>query len=177
MKYDNEEYIKITSERFNEVVKKYGKPDSNTLESKGYQRSHFSEWRRGKRKLTYEKAKDIIRDFYPDVLIEYIMGDSPYMTESERIFAIQNMLNQASIENNLLTIATINLLRASGYSVNTYFEEGLTQKGNFEKILDEIKNYCTISKNGKTTTLGISQLNNFANLICDYTEFMTERLF
>ena len=168
---DKENILLIRSDRLKKIMTRYNLIQADIYKTDRFNRSEVSEWVNGKRPITYEKGKDLIRECFPEVSIEYLMGDSDYMTVSDQL---NEVLMKCASETELLNPSVINLLRLSGYTVKCYYEDGVTKSGSVNKMIDEIKNYCSISKDGRTKVFSISQFNKLANLVCDYTDFVAQ---
>ena len=168
-KYTAEYETDIRVSRLKKAMKRYGIKQSD-FEKKGFNKATVSQWLNGQRKITVDKMRDIKRELLPpQVSLEYLLGDDEYMTLSDHL---NDALTECALETSLLNPSVINLLRLSGYTVKTYYEDGIT--GSVFEILKELKNYCSISKDGKTKILDIGQFNKLANLVCDYTDFIVQ---
>ena len=172
-KYSREEQQKIRRKRLRDIMKTRDikQPDIYKNDRLNISQSSLNQMLNGNRTITDETIREIQSEIFPDISLAYLFGDSDYMTISEQL---NEAMSKCASETQLLNPSVINLLRLSGYNVKCYYEDGVTKSGSVKKMLDEINNYCTISKDGKTKVLDINQFNKLANLICDYTDFVAQ---
>lgn len=114
--------------------------------------------------LTEETALDIVSAF-PDYRIEWLLGYDDSMTNAEKFL---NTVQKANEEGLLLHKGFFSFAHLSGFKINV---APIDESKTIEKALQNIKEYCTISRDGKSITFSVSELNAFENELCDYIEF------
>ena len=111
--------------------------------------------------LTEETARLIISAF-PDFRIEWLLGYDDIMKKQD---LIPTKYEKMRIEKDTLERSLFELIRLSDFSINLRSIENLVD------LHDFLKKYCTITRDGKTITFSVEDLNRFENEICDYIEF------
>ena len=116
-----------------------------------------------KQPLTEETARLIIEAF-PEYRIEWLLGYDDFMTKED---LYNDILHKAKEEATLLHSGLFSLAKLSGFKVDV---ASLSDTESAEKALHDIKEYCTISREEKSVSFSINELNSFENEICDYIE-------
>lgn len=178
MKYTpNENQLKKQIKtNFNRLLSTKGKKPIDIYSSHPkIQKSEVSGWTNGTKLVTPLKAnllKEI--EWMSDISITFLMGYDAFMTEEERSLYRSNEANEIQFGIDSVSMAAIHLLRASGYSVKTAYEDGLSHSkdGTYdaETLINELKNYCVISKDGKAITFDLGRFRNFAFMIRDFSD-------
>lgn len=114
--------------------------------------------------LTEETARLIIEAF-PEYRIEWLLGYDDSMTNAEKFL---NTIQKANEEGLLLHKGFFSFAQLSGFKINV---APIAGSETLENAFQNIKEYCTISRDGKSITFSVSELNAFENELCDYIEF------
>ena len=119
--------------------------------------------------LTEETAHDIISAF-PKYRIEWLLGYDDDMTDGDHFMStIETGRKEAEILENAL----FGLARLSGFTIaptKTYPDRSV------ESIVSAIKTGLTFSRDGKSVSFSLAELNDFENEICDYVEMRLNRM-
>lgn len=136
----------------------------------GHSQQNISEIINLKHGLTEETAHDIIRVF-PDYRIEWLLGYDDYMTESDKLASLIKNMKE---ETNLMEKGLYCFLKLYGFSV---------AEADYKKIGDpvidkirEVHSGITISRDGKKTTLSLTELRDFQNEIGEYIELRLKHM-
>lgn len=114
--------------------------------------------------LTEETARDIVSAF-PGYRIEWLLGYDDSMTVIEQFM---NTVQTANEEATLLHHGFMSFAQLSGFKIDV---APIVGNETLEETFQNIKNHCTISRDGKSVTFSLSELNSFENELCDYIEF------
>ena len=117
-----------------------------------------------KNALTEETARNIINAF-PEYRLEWLLGYDDYMTHKEYLAA---QYRKGMSEAEALESAFFSLASLSGFEIAP--TDPATDKKP-ENIVNAIQAGFTISRDGKSVTLSLSDLNALENELCDYLEF------
>lgn len=112
-----------------------------------------------------EKLCRKIQALYPKYQIEWLLGYSEYPTTADQFIAA---INQANKEGNLLLQGFLSFAQLSGFQIDI---RPITGNKTVDKVFQDMKNHCTVTRDGKSVTFSLSELNAFENEICDYIEF------
>ena len=129
----------------------------------------------GKRTLTESDARKIA-DFFPGVLVEYILGFVDYKTDGEKFSAT---ISQVKDEGNLLFTGL------SAFAQLTDYQIGLTSPARspnensapIENWLKMVRDGYTIHHGDKSVQLTLEEMNQFENEVCDFVELKLKHLF
>jgi len=113
--------------------------------------------------LTEETAHDIVSAF-PKYRIEWLLGYDDYMTFSDQLTGV---IRETNREAELLHTGFFSFAQLSGFKIDV---APITGTGSLEKTFQNMKEYCTISRDGKSVTLSMAELNSFENELSDYIE-------
>lgn len=114
-----------------------------------------------KQPLTEETARLIIQSF-PEYRIEWLLGYDDIMLKKD---LIPTKYNKLRTEKDTLEKSILSLIRLSDFQID------LKSIENAEDLHNFLKKYCTITRDGKSITFSVEDLNAFENEICDYIEF------
>ena len=120
--------------------------------------------------LTEETARLIISAF-PEkrYRIEWLLGYDDYPTPADQFSSV---INTARSEADIMTRALISLAELSGFSI----EPTERADNSVESYLQAIKKSVTFSRDGRSVSLSLAELNDFENEICDYVEMRLKRM-
>lgn len=113
--------------------------------------------------LTEEKAQDIVKAF-PKYRIEWLLGYDDYMTFADYLTGVIRDTNR---EAELLHTGFFSFAQLSGFKIDVAPFPGT---GSLEETFQNMKEYCTINRDGKSVTLSMADLNSFENELSDYIE-------
>ena len=113
--------------------------------------------------LTEETAHDILSAF-PINRIEWLLGYDDYMTFSDQLTGV---IRETNREAELLHTGFFSFAQLSGFKIDVAPFPGT---GSLEETFRNMKEYCTISRDGKSVTLSMADLNSFENELSDYIE-------
>lgn len=114
--------------------------------------------------LTEETARTIVSVF-PEYRIEWLLGYDNSMTVYDQL---SDAIQTAEEESALLHNGFISFAKLSGFKIDfSPIEEAET----LEETFHNMNNYCTVSRDGKSVTFSLSELNAFENELSDYIEF------
>ena len=119
--------------------------------------------------LTEETARHIIEQ-YPDYRIEWLLGYDDYMTTADYLLAVTA---QCQAEEQVMNTAFFGLARLSGFSMELnrkYYDNSL------EGLFQTIKSAVTFSRDGKSVTLSLADINEIENELCDIVEARLKRM-
>lgn len=111
-----------------------------------------------------EKLCRKINKAYPEYRIGWLLGYEEHATQKEELLHKVEKLNE---NGSLLWKGFLSFASLSGFHTEIASIPG-------EKFMDTFKNmkeYCTISRDGKSITLSMAELNSFTEELCDYVEF------
>lgn len=114
--------------------------------------------------LTEETARDIVKAF-PEYRIEWLLGYDDSMTTAEQF---SNAIQTANEEWSLLHKGFLSFAQLSGFQIDV---APIAGNETLEKTFQNMKEHCKISRDGKSVTFSVSELNDFENELCDYVEF------
>lgn len=129
----------------------------------------------GKRTLTESDAQKIA-DYFPGVLVEYILGFVDYKTNGEKFCAA---ISQVKNEGDLLFAGL------SAFAQLTDYEIELTSPAHspgenrapIESWLKMFRDGYTIHHGDKSVQLTLEEMNQFENEVCDFVELKLKHLF
>lgn len=151
-------------ERVKELLKRYGWTQAQLAEKlNNMPESVLNAKLNGKRTLTEGDAIQIA-NLFPPVRKGWIMGEERYPTWGAELTGAMNQANQ---EGELLNIGFNAFAALNGYSVS-FPELPSEDKGQIEQVLSALKQGFSISKDGKTVTLSVDEMNRLQNKICDH---------
>lgn len=122
-----------------------------------------------KQPLTEETARHIIEQ-YPKYRIEWLLGYDDYMTTADYLLAVTA---QCQAEEQVMNTAFFGLARLSGFSMELnrkYYDNSL------EGLFQTIKSAVTFSRDGKSVTLSLADINEIENELCDIVEARLKRM-
>ena len=157
------ELSKKRGENIKKLLKQYGWTQTQLAEKLGIEPSNLSAKLNGVRPL-YEDEISRIAEQFPPVRKGWIMGDERYPTWGAQL---AETVNQANQEGELLNIGFNAFAALNGYSI-TFPKLPSEDKGQIEQILSALKQGFSISKDGKTVTLSVDEMNRLQNKICDH---------
>lgn len=116
--------------------------------------------------LTEETAKSIVNAFPASgYRIEWLLGFDNDMTEADKF---KRVIQETQTEADLLYSGVLAFLKLSGFQIDVAPIGG---NGSLEETFQNMKEHCTITRDGKSVTFSLSELNAFENELCDYIEF------
>lgn len=115
-----------------------------------------------KQALTEYTAREIISEF-PEYRIEWLLGYDDYMTTEDQF---RDVIQTANDEASLLHSGFFSFAKLSGFQIDTPSGDGT-----IETTIHNLKKALTVSRDGKSVTFSLSDLNAFENELCDYIEF------
>ena len=107
-----------------------------------------------------EKMCKKIAALFPDIQETWLLGYTDSMTAAEEFF---NVISEADREAQLLHNGFLSFAQLSGFTVSINPIEKLSD-------IQNIKEYCVISREDSSITLDMAQLNSLENEICDMIE-------
>ena len=114
--------------------------------------------------LTEETAQTIVSAF-PKYRIEWLLGYDDAMTTGEQF---SNAIQTMNEEGELLHRGFFSFAKLSGFQIDV---APIWGNGSLEETFQNMKEDCTITRDGKSVTFSLSELNAFENELCDYIEF------
>ena len=73
----------------------------------------------------------------------------------------------------LLDNGFFSFAKLSGFQIDV---ASMPDKCSVKKLFQNMKEYCTIGRNGKSITMSMEELNAFENELCDYVEFRLQHM-
>lgn len=116
-----------------------------------------------KNALTEETAQEIIKVF-PRYRIEWLLGYDDYPTFADQL---NGFVNKTNHEGNLLFTGFASFAQLNGYKVEI---SPIVGNKSLDVIFHNMKEFCTISRDGKSITLSLAELNSFENELREYVE-------
>lgn len=83
-KIPEEERRRKSAERFDALLKEKGKTNSWIGKKIGCEHQHVSNMRRNRKRITPEMAEIIVRELFPDVRTQWLLGWDDFKTEKEK---------------------------------------------------------------------------------------------
>ena len=117
--------------------------------------------------LTEETAKEIIQAF-PGYRIEWLLGYDDYPTTGDQFRAVLQIGRE---ENNLLHTGLFSFLQLSDFRIDL-----AESASDIQSVIDNVKQCCTISRDGKSVKFSMQELNAFENEIFDYIVFRLDHM-
>jgi len=114
--------------------------------------------------LTEETAQTIVSAF-PKYRIEWLLGYDDAMTTAEQF---SNAIQTMNEEGELLHRGFMSFAKLSGFNIDV---APIAGNDTLEETFHNMKEHCTIARDGKSVTFSLSELNAFENELCDYVEF------
>lgn len=115
-------------------------------------------------KISEKMCRNIVECF-PEYRIEWLLGYDDSMTTAEQF---SNAIQTANEEATLLHKGFMSFAQLSGFQIDV---APIAGNETLEKTFQNMKEHCTISRDGKSVTFSLSELNAFENELCDYIEF------
>lgn len=157
------------AERLKELIKAEGITQTQFAGSVGMSQQNISRIITKKHALTEETARTII-DHYPKYPLEWLLGYEDYMTVADKLVA---ELSQAQEESDFMTFALIGLARLSGFTVDPAEQQSDNSP---QSVINAIKKSVTFSRDGRSVSLSLAELNDFENELCDYVEMRLKHM-
>ena len=154
----------IRAERVKKIIEREGINQIDFAKRISQTQQNISRIINLKTALTEETAQDIISAF-PEYRIEWLLGYDDSMTTAEQF---SNAIQTANEEATLLHQGFMSFAQLSGFQIDV---APIAGNDTLEKTFQNMKEHCTISRDGKSVTLSLSELNAFENELCDYIEF------
>lgn len=102
---------------------------------------------------------------FPGYLKDWFLGYEDAMTTAEKF---SNALQTTNEESELLHRGFMSFAQLSGFQIDI---APIAGNDTLEKTFQNMKEHCTITRDGKSVTFSVSELNDFENELCDYVEF------
>lgn len=113
---------------------------------------------------------DRICEIYPLYRKSWLRGDDDYMTNAA---LLANVFNNGYKESELLTAALSAFVKLGEYHVEM---SPIYDTYDVDTALKNMKEFLTISKDGKSITFSVQELNAFENELFDYFEFRLQHI-
>ena len=111
-----------------------------------------------------EKLCYKIHDAFPKYRIEWLLGYSDAMTNADLLI---DEIQKANEEAYLLHNGFSSFAKLSGFQIDF---APIVGNPSIEENFRNMHEYCTITRDGKSVTLSMSELNDFENELCDYIQ-------
>ena len=111
--------------------------------------------------LTEETARDIVKAF-PGTRIEWLLGYDNYRTEADKFAAA---VTDAQSEAALMESGLFALAAVAGFTVQPTEPQ---PDNSVRSILNAIKTGVTFTRDGKSVSMSLAELNTFENELADY---------
>lgn len=134
------ELINVTPQRVNQIIKGVRKMSDENV------------------RLISERTHD---NYGQKVRGAWLLALDDYMTEADML---SETLQEKKEEATLLQQGVFSFAKLSGFMIS------INPIGNVETIQKDMTDYCTFSRDNKSVTLSVDELNAFENEICDYIE-------
>lgn len=154
----------VRAERLKTLIKREGITQTAFAKRIDYSQQNVSRIIQLKQALTEHTAHTIISKF-PGYRIEWLLGYDDSMTVIEQYMNTVRTVNE---EATLLHHGFMSFAQLSGFKIDV---APIAGNETLEETFQNIKNHCTISRDGKSVTFSLSELNKFENELCDYIEF------
>ena len=119
--------------------------------------------------LTEETAQAIVKAF-PKYRIAWLLGYDDYMTIADQptlADQLTEVIRETDREATLLHNGLLSFAQLSGFQIDFH---PITGTDSLATTFQNIKEHCTISRDGKSVTLSMTELNNLENELCDQIE-------
>lgn len=159
----------VRADRLKQLIEREGLTQQKFAELTDQTQQNVSRIIKMKTPLTEYNAGEIIKHF-PRYRIEGLLGYDDYMTHEDYFMG---MIEQGRTEGETLENALFGLARLSGFTIaptKTYPDRSV------ESIVSAIKTGLTFSRDGKSVSFSLAELNDFENEICDYVEMRLKRM-
>lgn len=147
----------------------------------GYTKEHVSYIVNGKRNLTEDAARAIIR-LFPETRIEWLMGYDDCRTEKQKnLLPFIDAIRAGQNESLLMLEGLQSFIAVTKYSLTASdatacaFDENAV--GSVEDAIKAVRHYCTISEGERSIPLSVDELNALENEIREYIELRLKYLF
>lgn len=123
-----------------------------------------------KKQALVEDTARLITDRYPEYRIEWLLGYDDYMTRANYLLAVAA---QCQEEAQVMNTAFFGLARLSGFSMELnrkYYDNSVVG------LIQTIKSTITFSRDGKSVTLSLADINEIENELCDIVEARLKRM-
>ena len=151
----------IRAERVKELIKRENITQIQLADRIYQSQQNISRIVQNRQPLTEETARLIVQAF-PEYRIEWLLGYDEIMMKKD---VIPTKYEKLRTEKDTLEKAVLSLIRLSDFDIK------LKSLENAEDLHNFLKKYCTITRDGKSITFSVEELNSFENEICDYIEF------
>lgn len=159
----------IRAERIKTICKNEGITQTQLAESICMTQQNLSRIMTLKNAVT-DLTVDRITEIYPKYRKQWLRGDDDYMTNTDLILGTMQKTNA---EGNLLLTGFLAFARLNDYQVDF---NPIYGTGSIETVFENMKKHCIISKEGRSVTFSLEQLNQFENEICDYVAFRLDHI-
>lgn len=159
----------LRAERLKNLIDDLKMSQTDFARAVNYSQQHISGIINKKTALTEETASDILSVF-PKYRQQWLLGYDDHMTNKEQFF---HVIHNAETEAQLLDNGFMSFALLSGFDVDI---SPVKECDNVYEAIDNIKNYCTIERDGKSITLDLQEFRDFENELCDYIEFRLQRM-
>ena len=161
----------IRAERVKKIIERAGISQSDFATRISQTQQNVSRIINLKTALTEETAQDIVSAF-PEyrIRIEWLLGYDDDMTDEDHFMST---IETGRKETEILENALFGLARLSGFTIaptKKYPDRSV------ESIIGAIKTGLTFSRDGKSVSFSLAELNAFENEICDYVEMRLNRM-
>ena len=153
----------VRAERVKKIIELEGISQQDFADRIFQTQQHVSRIVNQKSALTEETARAIVTAF-PKYRIEWLLGYDDYMTFSDQLTGV---IRETNKEAELLHNGFFSFARLSGFQIDV---APIAGTDSLEETFQNMKEYCTISRDGKSVTLSMAELNNLENELCDQIE-------
>lgn len=166
----SEEIARLRGERVKALLKRYKWTQTRLAKELNIQATVLNAKLNGPRTINEGDAIQIA-NLFPPVKVGWIMGVDRFPTQGEEM---QGVLDQARQEGHLLNVGFGAFATLIGYSVTP---PQLPETAHVNTMISILNQGYTLSKDGKTVSLSIVEMNRLQNRICDHIETELKYLF
>lgn len=163
----------LKGQRLKSVLERYGLKQVDLTRSGHHTESQVSGWINGSERnpLSEAKATELINEFFPEVRLSYLMGDSEYMTDYDWADVTYNMKN--IVADSMWAIIE-NSLRKQNKHLHFHHRQG-QHLDSVQRIKSDC--YYTIDNEKGETLKKLSprEMVEFEEKIQEYCDFLTEK--
>ena len=129
---------------------------------------------KGTKSLSREAGKDVIgalEELGYQYNLDWLMDGEGHPTQHDQMV---DMLTNSRFDGARLDSSLYLLGKASHYEVSLWYER-LPEVCEAEQTIDELKEGCIITKDGKSVSISCDKWRSISNEVCDFVAFLLQR--
>lgn len=163
----------IRGERLKMLLNENGVDQKELADKIGYTKEHISYIINGRRNLTEDAAKLIVRHF-PGTRIEWLMGYDDFLTNYEKTWKpFMNELKKMQDKSTGRTVGLVHFLSGSDYKIICNNEKSALS---IEEMFEKQKNTAILKHGDQEVYLSLYDLSDLENEISEYIELRLKYL-